>query len=80
MSTLYIYKVFIKNCVFFKDFKIYSGLWSLSDFPRCQCVYTMAGKTPALPEELAESQKNHNPIRKNTISIEHPVAANPRVR
>ena len=30
------YRVFIKYCVFFEDFKIYSGLWPLSVSPRCQ--------------------------------------------
>ena len=33
---------------FFEDFEIYSGLWPLSVSPRCQCVYTMTGQTPAL--------------------------------
>ena len=42
------YRVFIKYCVFFEDFKIYSGLWLLSVAPRCQCVYTMVGQTQAL--------------------------------
>ena len=52
---------------FFEDFKIYSGLWPLLAFPRCQWLYTMAGQTPAL------HQKNHNNLRKNTIFNEHPV-------
>ena len=51
------YRVFIKYCVFFQDFKIYSRLWPLSVSPRCQCVYTMAGQTPALAAELAEFRK-----------------------
>ena len=34
----------------FEDFNIYSGHWPLSVYPRCQCVYTMAGKTPALQQ------------------------------
>ena len=45
------------NIVFFEGFKIYSGLWPLSVFPRCQCVYTMAGQIPALAAELAEFRK-----------------------
>ena len=35
---------------FFEDFKIYSGLWCLSAPPRCHCVYTMTGQTPANTE------------------------------
>ena len=46
------YRVFIEYCVFFEDSKIYSGLWPLSVSPRCQCVYTMAGQTPALQQNL----------------------------
>ena len=29
------YRVFIKYCVFFENFKIYSGLWPLTVFQRC---------------------------------------------
>ena len=51
------YRVFIKYCFFFEDFKIYSGLWPLLVSPRCQCVYTMAGQTPALQQNLQSSEK-----------------------
>ena len=43
--------------VFFEDFKIYSGIWPLSVSTRCQCVYTMAGQTPALQQNLQSSEK-----------------------
>ena len=61
------------NIVFFEDFKIYSGLWPLLVSPRRQCVYTMAGQTPALQENL-QSSENHNILRKtqylmNTLYI-----------
>ena len=43
----------IKYLFFFEDFEIYSGVnWPLSVSPRCQCVYTMTGQTPALAAEL----------------------------
>ena len=37
---------------FFEDFKIYSGHRPLPVSPRFQCVYTMAGQTPALQQNL----------------------------
>ena len=44
-------------CFFPKIFK-YSGLWSFSVFPRCQCVYThQAGRTPALQQNWQSSEK-----------------------
>ena len=51
------YRVFIKYCVFFEDFKIYSGLWPLSVSHRCQCVYTMVGKTTALQQQNLKSSE-----------------------
>ena len=51
------YRMFIKYCFFFEDFKIYSELWPLSVSPRCQCVYTMAGQTPALQQNWQSSVK-----------------------
>ena len=62
----------ITGC-FFQDFEIYSGLWSLSVSPRCQCVYTIAGQTPALQENLQSLEKSQNFKKKNTIFNEHPV-------
>ena len=37
---IFIYRVFIKYCVFFKILK-YSGVLPFSVFPRCQCIYTL---------------------------------------
>ena len=37
---------------FFEYLKIYSGLCPLSVSPRCQCVYTIAGQTPAPSPEF----------------------------
>ena len=55
-----IYRVFIKYCVFSKDFRIFRT-WSFSVFPWVQCVYThQAGRTPTLQQ--------------NTIFNEHPVS------
>ena len=65
---------------FFEDFKIYSGLWPLSVSPRCQCVYTMAGQTPALQQLTVRVQKNHIILRKNTIFNEHPVSLEPKLK
>ena len=42
----------------FGDFKINSGLWPLSVSPRCQCVYTMVGQTPALKQNLLSSERS----------------------
>ena len=54
--------------VFFEDFKIYSGLWPLSVSPRwCQCVYTMAGQTPALQQNLQSSEKSQHFKEKHNI-------------
>ena len=58
---------------FFEDLKIYSGLWPLSVLPRRQCVYTMAGQTPALQQNWQSSEKNKKISGKNTIFNEHPV-------
>ena len=49
------YRVFIKYCVLSKILKYNPD--SLSVFPRCQCVYTVAGETQALAAELAELRK-----------------------
>ena len=43
---------------FFKDFKIYSGLWLLSVSPPCQCVYVHNGRSiTSAVAELAEFRK-----------------------
>ena len=55
------------NIVFFEDFKIYSGLWPLSVSPRCQCVYTVAGQTPALQQNLQSSEKSQHFKEKHNI-------------
>ena len=55
---------------FFEDLKIYSGLVPLSVSPQCECVYTMAGQTPALQHNW---QSLENILRKNTRFNEHPV-------
>ena len=46
------------NIVFIEDTKIYSGLWPLSVYPRCQGLYTMAGQTPALQQNWQSSEKH----------------------
>ena len=46
------------NIVIFLKIFEYSGLWSSSVFPRCQCVYThQAGRTPALQLNWQSSEK-----------------------
>ena len=46
------------NIVFFPKILEYSGLWSFSVFPWCQCVYThRAGRTPALQHNWQSSEK-----------------------
>ena len=62
------FRVFIKYCGFSMILK-YNPVSGLC---RCQCVYTMAGQTPALQQNL-KSSENHNIFRKNTIFNEHPV-------
>ena len=45
------------NIVFFRNFSnIFRTLASLG-FPRCQCVYSMAGQTPAIAAELKDFRK-----------------------
>ena len=52
------------NIVFFLKTLKYSGLWSFSVFPLCQCVYThQAGRTPAL-QQNKQSSENHKVLRK----------------
>ena len=52
----WMYRVFIKYCVFSKDFKIFQTLAS-----RCQCVYThQAGRTQALQQNWQSSEKSQN--------------------
>ena len=52
----WMYRVFIKYCVFSKDFKIFQTLAS-----RCQCVYThQAGKKPAIQQNWQSSEKSQN--------------------
>ena len=47
------------NIVFFLFFK-YSGLWPISVFPRCQCVYThQAGRKLALQQNWQSSEKSY---------------------
>ena len=52
---------------FFEDFKIYSGLCPLSVSPRFQCVYTMAGQTPALQQNWQSSEKSQHFKEKHNI-------------
>ena len=67
------YRVFIKYCVFFEDFKIFRTLL-FSVFPRCQCVYAhQAGRTPALQQNWQSSEKLLKILWKNKIFNEHPV-------
>ena len=54
----YLYRVFIKYCVFSKILK-YIPDSGLSRFPpRCQCVYKMTGQTPALQQNWQSSKEN----------------------
>ena len=47
-------------CFFLKILK-YSGLWSFSVFPLCQCVYTnQAGRTPALQQNWQSLKKSQS--------------------
>ena len=39
---------------------MYSRLWPLSVSPRCHCVYTMAGQTLALQQNLQSSEKSQH--------------------
>ena len=55
-TTFQVQGVHEKLC-FFEDFNIYFGLCPLSVSPRCQCVYKMAGQTPALQQNLQSSEK-----------------------
>ena len=58
---VWIYRVFIKYCVFSPKILKYSGLWPFSALLRCQCVYTnKTGRKPALAAELAEFRKIQN--------------------
>ena len=66
---MYIYWVFIKYCVFYEDFKIYSGLWTLSVSLRCQCVFTMIGQTPALQQNLQSSEKSQHIKEKDNTYV-----------
>ena len=61
------YRVFIKYFVFSKIFKVYSGLWPHSVSPWCQCVYTMAGQTPALQQNLQTSEKSQHLRKKQHL-------------
>ena len=54
------YRVFIKYCVFSKDFRIFR---TFSVFPRRQCVYThRAGRTPVLQQNWQSSEKSQNTL------------------
>ena len=49
------------NIVFFLKILEYSGLWSFSVFPLCQCVYThQVGRTPALQQNWQSSEKSQH--------------------
>ena len=61
----------IFNCVFFLKILKYSGLWSFSVLPRCQCVFTRRQKISAAAK-LAE--KNHKILRKITIFYDYLVS------
>ena len=55
-----IYRLFIKYCVFSKDFRIFRT-WSFSVFPWVQCVYThQAGRTPTLQQNWQSSEKSQH--------------------
>ena len=57
-KNLHIYRVFIKYCVFSNILKYIPV--SLAVSPRCQCVYTMEGQTPALQQKLQSSEKSQH--------------------
>ena len=58
------YRLFIKYCVFFEDFNIFSGLCFLC-FP---LVYThQAGRTPALQQNWQSSENLKNCEEKHNI-------------
>ena len=61
------YRVFIKYCVISKILKYIpdSGLSLVSS--RCQCVYTMAGQTPALQQNLQSTEKSQHIKEKHNI-------------
>ena len=68
------YRMFIQFCgFFFKDFKIYSGLWPLSVSPWCQCVGVHNGRSNASAAENFQSSEKSQYIKKNTIFNEHPL-------
>ena len=66
----FLYRVFIKYCVFFEDFKIFRSLFSLGVNV---CHTHQAGRTPALQQNWQNLEKSQN-YKKNTIINEHPVS------
>ena len=55
------------NIVFFEDLKIYSELCPLSVSPGYQCVYKMAGQTPALQQNRQSLEKSKHFKEKHNI-------------
>ena len=53
------YRMFIKYCVFFENFKIYSGLWPLLVFQRC-VNGPLNGRTPALQQNWQSSENSQH--------------------
>ena len=65
------YRVFIKYCAFFEDFKIFRTLAFLC-FPSASvCTHTRQVEH----QRIGRVQKNHKNTVKETIFYEHPVAA-----
>ena len=70
------YRVFIKYCVFFEDFKIFRTLTSLC-FPSVSlCVHKPGKQNTSSPAELTECRKITKFEGKNTLFNKHPVAQN----
>ena len=57
LVLLYSYRVFIKYCVFSKDFRIFQTPFSLGV---SVCTHTKAGRTPALLQILQSSEKSQH--------------------
>ena len=58
------YRVFIKYCFFFEDFKIYSGLWPLSVSPRFSVCTQWQVKHQRCSRKITTF--NEHPIRSNS--------------
>ena len=63
------YRVFIKYCVFYEDFKIFRSLFSLG---ASVCTHTRQVEHQRC-SRTGRVQKYHKILRKNTIINEHPV-------